>query len=112
VDDITKLQDQLVQAQAQIREQHLALKAAQEVAPAPPAAPHSRDLRICRMDMRRLRPAASRTRALAGQEEDVEVLEDVVPEHISDLVEYDDMASPTPRDYRHARRHAAMPHAL
>ena len=44
VDDITKLQDQLVQAQAQIREQHLALKAAQEVAPAPPAAPHSRDL--------------------------------------------------------------------
>ena len=112
MDEITKLQDQLVQAQAQIREQHLALKAAQEVAPAPPAAPHSRDLRICRMDMRRLRPAASRTRALAGQEEDVEVLEDVVPEHISDLVEYGDMASPTPRDYRHARRHAAMPHAL
>ena len=54
-----------------------------------------------------MRPAASRTRhTRPGQEEGVEVLEDVVPEHISDLVEYGDMASPTPRDYRHARRHA------
>ena len=42
--------------------------------------------------------------ACHGQEDNVEVL--VLPENISNLVEYGDMASPTPRDYRHARRHA------